>query len=110
MAEDNLITVHIEHADGSIASLEAPTDMGLNLMELLKANEYDILATCGGMALCATCSVDIIEGLDTLTPQSDDELDMIDTLPMPNEETRLACQIALTNEIDQLKFKLHPID
>jgi len=28
--------------------------MGLSLMEFLKGNDYDILATCGGMALCAT--------------------------------------------------------
>lgn len=105
-----MVTIHVEHEDGSRVTLEAPTDMGLNLMEFLKASEYDILATCGGMALCATCSIDVIDGLDQLAEQSDDELDMIETLPLPNPETRLACQIPVSEEIEGLTFKLHIMD
>jgi|SRR5690606_26443311 len=107
---ENTVTIHVEHEDGNIVSLEAPTDMGLNLMEFLKASEYDIQATCGGMALCATCSVDIIEGLEDLEEQSDDELDMIDTLPFPNPETRLACQIPISPAINNIKLRLHKMD
>lgn len=110
MEDNNMITLYLENDDGSITDLYAPTDMGLNLMEFLKASEYDILATCGGMALCATCSIDVIEGLDQLEGQGDDELEMIDTLPMPNPETRLSCQIPLSQEINHLKFKFHIID
>ena len=50
-------------------------------MEVLKASDYTILATCGGMALCATCHVQVLEGLDQLPPAQDAELDMLDTLP-----------------------------
>ena len=49
---ENNITIYMQEPDGSVTSHEAPTDMGLSLMEFLKASEYDILATCGGMALC----------------------------------------------------------
>lgn len=105
-----MITLHLENEDGSITDLNAPTDMGLSLMEFLKASEYDILATCGGMALCATCSIDVIEGLDQLQDQNDDELEMIDTLPMPHPETRLSCQIPLSEQINHLKFRFHMID
>ncbi len=51
------IKIHIQNSDNTVTTLEAPTDMGLNLMEFLKGNDYDVMSTCGGMALCATCHV-----------------------------------------------------
>ncbi len=108
MSQDqNIITINVVHSDGEVAALEAPTDMGLSLMELLKANEYDVLATCGGMALCATCCVDILEGLENIPEMGDDEYMMLDTLPDLLPNSRLACQIRLHQEIDNLKLKLH---
>lgn len=105
--EDNLITVRVQDDNGNITFLEAPVDMGLSLMELLKANEYDVLATCGGMALCATCCVDVLEGQDNLPELSDDEYNMLDTLPDVLPNSRLACQLKLNPEMDQLLIKLH---
>ena len=100
------ITLFVENADSSCTTLEAPTDMGLSLMEFLKGNDYDILATCGGMALCATCHVSVKKGFDTLAPISDDEYAMLDTLPNITDTSRLACQIKLHNEIDGLMVKI----
>lgn len=105
--DNSLITILVENNDGSVTPLEAPTDMGLSLMELLKANEYDVLATCGGMALCATCCVDILEGEDKLKEIGDDEYAMLDTLPDLQPNSRLACQLKLSPDMDQLKIKLH---
>jgi len=104
---DNMITITVLGADGREAVLEAPTDMGLSLMEFLKACEYDILATCGGMALCATCCVDILEGGNQLPEIEDAEADMLDTLPNLLPESRLACQLRLSPEMDGIKLKLH---
>ena len=104
---DNMITITVLGADGQEAALEAPTDMGLSLMEFLKASEYDVLATCGGMALCATCCVDILEGGNQLPEIEDAEADMLDTLPSLLPESRLACQLRLSPEMDGLKLKLH---
>ncbi|SMC68031.1 2Fe-2S iron-sulfur cluster-binding protein [Pedobacter africanus] len=104
---ENNITVHVQHPDGSRVALEAPTDMGLSLMEYLKACEYDILATCGGMALCATCCVDVLEGEDKLNEMSDDEYAMLDTLPDVLPNSRLACQLQLNPAMDGLVVKLH---
>ena len=105
--EENTISIHVQHSDGEVVTLEAPTDMGLSLMEFLKASEYDILATCGGMALCATCCVDILEGEEKLNEVSDDEYAMLDTLPDLLPNSRLACQLQLSNQMDGLKLKLH---
>lgn len=103
----NNITIHVQNPDNTVTTLEAPTDMGLSLMEFLKACEYDILATCGGMALCATCCVDVLEGEEKLNEMSDDEYAMLDTLPDLLPNSRLACQLKLNQEMDGLKVKLH---
>jgi 2Fe-2S ferredoxin len=105
--ENNIIKVYVEQEDGSVNELECPTDMGFSLMEMLKAHEYPVLATCGGMALCATCCVDVLEGLERLPEISDDEYAMLDTLPDLQENSRLACQLRISPEMDQLKVKLH---
>ena len=105
--EDNNITLHVQNPDGSLTTLEAPVDMGLSLMEYLKACEYDILATCGGMALCATCCVDVLEGEDKLNEMTDDEYAMLDTLPDVLPNSRLASQLQLNPAMVGLVVKLH---
>lgn len=93
--KDVRFTVHA--ADGA-RLLEAPADMGLSLMEFLKASDYPIQATCGGMALCATCHVRL-EGGRPPAP-GDAELDMLDTLPYVEQQSRLACQLPLDERLE----------
>ena|SRR6218665_3305980 len=100
------IKINIQNPDNSITTLEAPTDMGLSLMEFLKGNDYDILATCGGMALCATCHVEVISGLDSLPEISDDEYTMLDTLPNITQASRLSCQLKLSGQMDNITVKI----
>lgn len=104
MVETIHITVEAPH--GETRQLEIPTGINLSLMEVLKASEYDILATCGGMALCATCHIHVLTGMDTLEPLNDAELDMLDTLPDADERSRLACQIRLDPTMDGLKIRV----
>ncbi|MCC6185511.1 MAG: 2Fe-2S iron-sulfur cluster binding domain-containing protein [Chitinophagaceae bacterium] len=101
-----LIKFKVENRDGNIQELEIPDDMSLSLMEALKASEYNILATCGGMALCATCHVQVKEGLDKLPLINEDELDMLDTLPDAMHDSRLACQIRINDKIEGSWFRI----
>lgn len=94
-----MITFHVEDNSGSKKQIEIPEGISLSLMEVLKASEYSIPATCGGMALCATCHVEVKSGLEKLPPAKDIELDMIDTLPNATTLSRLACQIHIAEEI-----------
>ncbi|MBK8516967.1 MAG: 2Fe-2S iron-sulfur cluster binding domain-containing protein [Saprospiraceae bacterium] len=88
-------------------TLEVPKDMGLNLMELLKGEEYEsIEGTCGGMALCATCHIKVKEAAPALSGPLGDELDMLETLPFIYKESRLACQIKLNENIRNLTVEL----
>ncbi|QBQ42150.1 2Fe-2S iron-sulfur cluster-binding protein [Sphingobacterium psychroaquaticum] len=103
---ENIITISVEDRDGTVQEIEVPTDINLSLMELLKASEYEVLATCGGMALCATCHVQVVSGGDHLHPAEDQELDMLDTLPDADDDSRLACQLRLTNDDNGLYVKI----
>lgn len=100
------INIHIQNSDGAITSLQAPTDMGLSLMEFLKGNDYDILATCGGLALCATCHVEVVKGYENLNEISNDEYAMLDTLPNITDTSRLSCQLKLSPQMEGITVKV----
>ncbi|GAA4462834.1 2Fe-2S iron-sulfur cluster-binding protein [Nibrella saemangeumensis] len=101
-----MIQFTVEDRTGDRQTLEIPEGINLSLMEVLKASEYNILATCGGMALCATCHVQVLEGLDALPPQTDAELDMLDTLPDAGFDSRLACQIRVDESLEGAIFRI----
>ena len=101
-----MIKFEVEDSEGNLQTLEIPEDINLNLMEVLKASEYPILATCGGMALCATCRVEVERGLENLNDPTDAELDMLDTLPDATQNTRLSCQIRLGPHLNDMLFKI----
>lgn len=101
-----MVNFTVENSTGERQQLTIPLDMGLSLMEALRANEYPILAICGGMALCATCHVAVLAGAEHLTPLSDSEFDLLDTLPDAGATSRLACQLRIGKEMEGALFKL----
>ncbi|KAA6436913.1 (2Fe-2S)-binding protein [Dyadobacter flavalbus] len=101
-----MINITVEEHNGERRNLEVPVDMGLNLMEVLKAYEYDIQATCGGMALCATCHIEVLEGTDKLPEPNDNELDTLDTLPDADMNSRLSCQLRPDDTMDGLVIRI----
>ncbi len=101
-----MITLTIEDRNGERQDIEIPEGINLSLMEVLKASEYNILATCGGMALCATCHVQVLAGEEKLSEASDMELDMLDTLPNATLESRLACQLRVSEEMHGCAFRI----
>lgn len=103
--DDNLITISVEDQEGDIRDIQIPTDINLSLMEALKASEYNILATCGGMALCATCHIQVLNDTSIPTP-GDAEMDMLDTLHNAAFDSRLACQIRINPALDGLQLKI----
>jgi len=105
-----LIKFIVEDQQGERQEVEAPTDMGLSLMEILKASEYPVLATCGGMALCATCHVEIVEGKAGLEKATDVELDQLENLPEYFPSSRLACQIRIGEQLEGAIVRLRGED
>ena len=101
-----MITIYVEETSGERRAIEIPTDIQLTLMEVLKALEYPIQATCGGMALCATCHVEVVEGDDYYKEATDPELEMLDTLPEVTDASRLACQMPIQEGMDGLVVRI----
>jgi len=98
------ITIQVINAHHS-SSIEAPTGVGLSLMEVLKSYDYPIEATCGGMALCATCHIEILS--DTpLREANEEEWLILGSLPNFTDRSRLSCQISIEDSLDGLVLKL----
>ena len=105
---DNNIRIYITDRQGLVHEVEVPTDMGLNLMEVCKAQDLPVEGTCGGMALCASCHV-YIESEHELTELSGDEEDMLDQAFFVQGNSRLGCQIKIRPELDGLRVSLAPV-
>lgn len=80
---------------------------GWRVMEVIRDWGLNIKAECGGACACATCHVYVDENwLDKLTPKTDDEDDLLYTAPDVKPNSRLSCQILLSDELDGLKVTL----
>ena len=101
------ITVNVIDRQGEKHVLKAPTDMNMNLMEVCKAYELPVEGTCGGMALCASCHC-YVQSEHPLPEPSDDEEDMLDQAFFVEDNSRLGCQIRITEAIDGLTVTLAP--
>jgi ferredoxin len=101
-----MIVFEVVDRIGETQRVEVPEDISLSLMEVLKASDYPVLATCGGMALCATCQVEVVQGIDYLATPSDIELDMLDQLPHATPVSRLSCQIRIGKNLNGAIFQL----
>ncbi len=77
---------------------------GLTVMEGAVQNDVPgIDADCGGGMACATCHVYVKEEwLDKLTKKEDGEEDMLDMAFEPKKNSRLSCQLIVSDEIDGL--------
>ena len=104
----SVIKITVIDREGESHLLDAPADMNMNMMELCKSAELPVEGTCGGMAMCASCHM-YVESSHDLPEKSDDEEDMLDEAFFVEDNSRLGCQLHLTNELDGLKVKLAPV-
>ena len=104
------ITINIIDRKGIFHEVQAPTDMNLNLMELIRMYELaeeGTIGICGGMAMCASCQCYVLN--DVLkTERNDDEEAMLLEAYHVKDNSRLGCQISITEEIDGLAIEIAP--
>ena len=79
-------------------------DNGLTVMEgAVQNNIPGIDADCGGGMACATCHVYVKEDwLNKLPKKEEGEEDMLDMAFEPKTNSRLSCQLIVSDEIDGL--------
>ena len=77
---------------------------GLTVMEGAIQNDIPgIDADCGGSMACATCHVYVEEKwLDKLPKVEEAEVDMIDMAFEPKKNSRLSCQLIVSDELNGL--------
>jgi 2Fe-2S ferredoxin len=83
---------------------EVDVDTGYSVMEAAINNNIDgIVAECGGACACATCHSYIDEAwCNKMPPMDDMEDSMLDAAYERKENSRLTCQIEVTDELDGL--------
>ena len=104
------ITIKITDRNGMVHKVQAPTDMNMNIMELVRAYEIaeeGTIGICGGMAMCASCQCYVLNELE-LPEKSDEEEAMLSEAFHVKSNSRLGCQIQLTEAIDGLAVELAP--
>ncbi len=108
MAQD--ISITIIDREGIKHLVQAPTDMNMNIMELVRAYELapeGTIGICGGMAMCASCQCYILNDI-VLPEKSQDEEAMLWEAFNVKQNSRLGCQIHITEEMDGLELELAP--
>ena len=94
----------ITYNDNQGNSKTIEVENGLSVMEGAIQNEVPgIDADCGGSMACATCHVYVEEKwLDKLPKAEDAEVDMIDMAYESKKNSRLSCQLIVSDELEGL--------
>ncbi len=94
----------ITYTDFEGKSRTVEVENGLSVMEGAIQNDIPgIDADCGGSMACATCHVYVEQTwLDKLPKAEDGEIDMIDMASEPKKNSRLSCQLIVSDELDGL--------
>jgi ferredoxin, 2Fe-2S len=92
---------YVEH-DGTTKTVEA--ENGATVMEVALKNDVGgIVAECGGSCTCATCLVHVDEAwIDKVGTRSEEEEDQLDFAFDVRPNSRLSCQITVTDALDGL--------
>ncbi len=99
--------IHVTDQSGTRHSLEALE--GFRVMEIIRDWGVDIKAECGGACACATCHVHVApEWIDQLYPIEAEEEDMLDQAFDVRDNSRLSCQLLMSEELDGLEVTLAP--
>ena len=101
-----MVSVELKLQNGESRAVEGRA--GFTLMEVCVANDVEgIDAECGGSAACGTCHVVIDDAWSEKLPAPAAlEEGMLDGLDNRYPNSRLACQIRLTKEIDGLQAQI----
>ena len=94
----------IIYKDNQGNSKTIEVEKGLSVMEgAIQNNIPGIDADCGGSMACATCHVYVEEKWLNKLPKADEgEVDMIDMAFEPKKNSRLSCQLIVSDELDGL--------
>lgn len=105
-----MISIHVTTRDGHAQTLQV--EPGRPLMQTLKAAGIaEIAALCGGCASCGTCHVHVSEDwVERLPAMRADEDELLGFSDWRRANSRLACQVPVTDSLDGLTLAVAPED
>ncbi|WP_422090806.1 ferredoxin [Tenacibaculum ovolyticum] len=104
------INIKITDREGTLHEILAPTDMAMNLMEVIRSYELaeeGTVGVCGGMAMCASCQC-YVKSEHQLPEMGIDEDMMLAEAFHVEDNSRLGCQIQMKPELEGLEVELAP--
>ena len=102
--ERRLIVIDRQGESHELAALD-----GWRVMEIIRDHGLPIKAECGGAAACATCHVYVDEAwLPKLHKPTEEEEDRLDEAFEVMGNSRLSCQILMSEGLDGLPVTLAP--
>ena len=99
-----MATLQVIDRDGVSHEVEAKA--GLKVMEVLRELDYGVAAICGGMCSCATCHIYVDPEWSGKPPPMSDERDLLTELSHYKENSRLSCQVEVTEALSGLKLTI----
>ena len=104
------ITIKITDRKGAKHEVKVPTDMALNLMQVVRAYGFEPIGSigiCGGMAMCHTCQCCVVNDVNLPEKREAEEVTLSRLIHLkPN--SRLSCQIPITAALEGLEIELAP--
>ena len=104
------ISLIIKDREGENHRVIAPIDMAMNLMEVIRSYELvpeGTIGVCGGMAMCASCQC-YIKSNHSIPLIEEEEEAMLSEAFNVKKNSRLSCQIIITEELDGLECEIAP--
>lgn len=108
--EEQDVKITIIDREGVSHTIDAPTDMAMNIMEVVRVYELapeGTIGICGGMAMCASCQC-YVKSNHELPEMQDDEDAMLAEAFHVKDNSRLGCQIQLSKTLEGLVIELAP--
>ena len=99
--------VKINFLDKNDNLKEIEASIGSNLLEVSKKNNINLEGSCGGEMSCSTCHVHILSNhISKLKKQTNEEKEILALTTNLKKNSRLACQIKITNKLKGLIFSV----
>ena len=101
-----MIKVRFHKPDGSL-DREVEAKPGQRLLDVAWAAKQPLEGACEGVMACSTCHVIVDKGdFEKLPSASDEEEDLLDLAAHATRTSRLACQIILTDDLEELSVRI----
>ena len=104
------ISIKITDRNGTLHKIQAPTDMAMNIMEVVRSYELaeeGTIGVCGGMAMCASCQCYVNSNHELPEMSTDEDLMLAEAFHV-KDNSRLGCQIHINEALDGLEIELAP--